>query len=86
LPLCLEPCAGLRHVRRPEPALPRPSDLLGGHEVGALEDPDVLLDPVERQPERLGQLADRGRAPPQPLEDLTPRGIGEGEERAVEGG
>jgi hypothetical protein len=62
----------------------RAAHLLGRHEVGALEDPDVLLDPVDRQPERLRELADRGRATAQALEDPAPCRVGEGEERAVE--
>jgi hypothetical protein len=64
----------------------RPPDLLGDDEVGALEDPDVLLDPVERQPVRLRELADRGRAGAEALEDPAPGRVGEGEERPVECG
>jgi hypothetical protein len=81
----LDPLGGRRQVRATEPALTRPPDLLGGHQVGALEDPDVLLDPVERQPERLRELADRGRAAAEALEDLAPCRVREREERAVEG-
>jgi hypothetical protein len=73
-------------VGRAEPAAPRAPDLLGGDEVGALEDADVLLDAVQRQPVRLRELADRGRAGAEALEDPAPRRVGEGEERAVECG
>jgi len=62
----------------------RAADLLGRDEVDALEDPDVLLDAVDRQPERLRELADRGRPALQALEDLAPRRVRQGEERAVE--
>ena len=79
-----DPRRRLGEARRTEPAVARAADLLGDHEVDALEDPDVLLDPVDRQPERLRELADRGRAPAQTLEDLAPRRVGEREERAVE--
>jgi hypothetical protein len=80
----LDPLGRLGQRRRAEPALAGTSDLLGRDEVGALEDPDVLLDPVERQPERLGELADRGRTADETLEDAAPRRVREGEERAVE--
>jgi hypothetical protein len=46
----------------------------------------VLLDPVQRQPVRLRELADRGRAGAEALEDPAPRRVGEGEERPVECG
>jgi hypothetical protein len=64
--------------------LARAAHLLGGHEVGALEDPDVLLDPVDGQAERLRKLADRGRPPAETLEDPAPGRVREREERAVE--
>jgi hypothetical protein len=44
----------------------------------------VLLDAVERQAERLGQLADRGRTAAEPLEDAAARRIRQGEERSIE--
>jgi hypothetical protein len=62
----------------------RPAQLLGGHEVGALENPDVLLDPVERQSKRLGELADRGGGMAQPFEDLATCRVGERKEGPVE--
>jgi hypothetical protein len=82
----LDPLGRVAEGRRAEPALARTADLRGRDEVGALEDADVLLDPVEGQPERLRELADRGRAAAEPLEDLAPRRVGEGEERVVESG
>jgi hypothetical protein len=60
-------------------------DLRRDHETDLLEDPDVLLDAVEGEPERLGQLADRRRPPSEVLEDAPPGRVREGEERAVEG-
>jgi len=80
----LDPRGRLAEAPRAEPAVARAADLLGGDEVRALEDPDVLLDPVDRQPERLRELADRGRATAQTLEDPAPRRVREGEERPVE--
>ena len=83
-PVALDPLGRLAEARRPEPALARAPDLLGDDEVGALEDADVLLDPVDRQPVRLRELADRGRAAAEALEDPAPGRVREGEERAVE--
>jgi hypothetical protein len=64
----------------------RAADLLGHDKVGALEDPDVLPDPVDRQPVRLRELADRGRAAAEALEDPAPGRVREGEEGSVECG
>jgi hypothetical protein len=82
--MLLDPLARLGQGCGAEPALAGAADLLGGHEICALEDQDVLLDPVERQAERLRQLADGRRPSPQAIEDPAPRRIGEREERAVE--
>jgi hypothetical protein len=79
-----DPRGRLGEAPRAEPVVARAADLLADDEVGALEDPDVLLDPVDGQPERLRKLTDRGRAPAETLEDPAPRRVGEGEERAVE--
>jgi len=49
-----------------EPALPRPADVLGGDETGILQHLDVLLEPGERHAGRRRELADRGRALPEP--------------------
>jgi hypothetical protein len=62
----------------------RTPDLLGDDEVGALEDADVLLDPVERQAVRPRKLADRGRAAAEALEDSASGRVREGEEGPVE--
>jgi hypothetical protein len=72
--------------RGAEAALASPADLLGDDEVGALEDPDVLLDPVERQAGRPRELADRRRAAAEALEDPAARRIRQREERVVERG
>jgi hypothetical protein len=81
----LDPLASLAERRgRAEPALARTAHLLGLDEAGALEDPDVLLDPVERQARRPRELAQRRGAAAQPLEDAPPRGVREREERRVE--
>jgi hypothetical protein len=62
----------------------RTPDLLGDDEIGALEDADVLADPVDRQSVGLRQLADRGRAAAEALEDPAPGRVREGEEGPVE--
>src|SRR6185295_17600040 len=81
----LDPLARLaeRHGRA-ERAFARPAHLLGLDEAGALQDPDVLLDSVERQARRPRELAQRRGAAPQALEDAPPRGVREREERRVE--
>ena len=71
-------------MRRTEPTLARAADLLGDDEVDGLEDADVLLEAVERQPERLGELADRGRPARELLEDAPARRIRKGEERPIQ--
>jgi len=80
----VDPRGRLVEAGRSEPALARPPDLLGHDEVGALEDADVLPDPVERQPVRPRELADRGRAAGEALEDPAPGRVREGEEGPVE--
>jgi hypothetical protein len=81
----LDPLARLAERRgRPEPALARPADLLGLDETGELQDPDVLLDPVERQARRPRELAQRCGATAQALQDAPPRGVGEREEGRIE--
>jgi hypothetical protein len=62
----------------------RTPDLLGDDEVGALEDADVLADPVDRQAVGLRELADRGGAAAEALEDSSPGRVREGEEGPVE--
>jgi hypothetical protein len=69
---------------RAESALARPAYLLRLDEAGELENPDVLLDPVEGQARRLGQLAQRRGAAAQALENAPPLGVGEREECRVE--
>src|SRR5215218_3782149 len=80
----VDPPCRLLEVRRAEPALSRPADLRGDHEIDLLEDADVLLDAVERQAERLGELADRGRSAAKALEDAAACRVREGEERPMQ--
>jgi hypothetical protein len=82
--VAIDPRGRLAEARRPEPAVTGAAELLGDDEVGTFEDPDVLLDPVDGQAERLRQLADRCRAAPEALEDATAGRVREGEERAVQ--
>jgi hypothetical protein len=81
----LDPLARLAERLGPvEPALARPAHLLGLDEAGELEDPDVLLDPVEGQARRLRELAQCRGATAKALENPPPLGIREREERRVE--
>jgi hypothetical protein len=70
-------------VGGPEAALARPPHLRSHDERDVLEDPYVLLDPVQGQAEGLGQLADGRRPVRQALEDAPSGRIGESEERAI---
>lgn len=80
----LDPLARFAERRgRAEPALARPPHFLGLHEAGEFKDPNVLLDPVERQARRPGELAQRRRTATQALKDAPPRGVREREERRV---
>jgi hypothetical protein len=75
----------LRHLGQlggAEPALARPPDLLGDDKLGGLEDPDVLLDPVDRQAERRGELSERRGTVAQALQDPAPGRIRQREECA----
>src|SRR5918997_1514086 len=80
----LDPPGRVLEARGAEAALARPADLGGDDEVDLLEDADVLLDAVERQPQGLGELADGGRSAAEALEDAAARRVREGEERAIE--
>jgi hypothetical protein len=81
----LDPLARLAERRgRAEPALARPANLLGLDEAGELEDPDVLLDPVEGQARRPRELAQRRGTAAQALQNAPPLEIRESEERCVE--
>jgi hypothetical protein len=82
--VALDPVGRLGETRWPETALASAAHLRGDDEIGALEDPDMFLDPVDRQAERPGELADRGGSSAQALEDPAPRRIRQGEERRVE--
>src|SRR6185436_21103679 len=53
-------------------------------QAGALQIGQVLRDRLLRHPERLGQLVDRGRTLAQPLENDSPRRIGQRQKSEVE--
>jgi hypothetical protein len=81
----LDPRARVAERRgRAEPALARPADLLGLDEAGVLQDPDVLLDPIEGQARRPRELAQRRGAAAQALYNAPPLRVREREERRVE--
>jgi hypothetical protein len=81
----LDPLARLAQRHGPaEPALARPAHLLGLYEAGELQDPDVLLDPIEGQARRPRELAQRRGTAPQALENAPPRRVREREERRVQ--
>ena len=64
--MSFDPLARLAERRsRAEPALAYPAHLLGLDKAGEFQDPDVLLDPVQGQPRRRRELAQRrqGRGP-----------------------
>jgi hypothetical protein len=80
--VALDPLRHLSQLGGAEPAFARPPDLLGDDEIGRLEDADVLLDPVDRQAERRGELAERRGTVAETLEDPAPGRIRQREERA----
>src|SRR5688500_11205304 len=61
-----------------------PSDFLSSHEPRRFEHAHVLFDASERDPESLGQLADRGIRAAEPLENSASCGVGQGGECIVE--
>jgi hypothetical protein len=54
------------------------------HQVGALEDADVLRDGIERDVERRGELRHARLAPREALQDGPAGGIREGDQGVVE--
>ena len=69
-----------------EPAAALPPHLPIADQPGAPEHTHVLEERRQRHPVRAGQLAHRGLAVHELLEDGTPDGIGEGGEGVVEHG
>ncbi len=84
-PVVVDPAPGVLELGEAELALAGAPDLRRDHEIDLLEDPDVLLHPVQGEPESLGQLANRRRSAPEALEDAPPGRVREGEKRAIEG-
>jgi hypothetical protein len=81
----LDPLAHLTERRgRAQPALAHPAHLLGLDQAGELQDPDVLLDPVEGQARRPRELAQRRGAAAEALENAPPLRVREREERRIE--
>jgi len=81
----LDPLARLTERRgRAQPALAHPAHLLRLDEASELQDPDVLLDPVEGQARRPRELAQRRGPAAQALENAPPPRVREREERRVE--
>src|SRR5258708_29644903 len=82
-PLC-DPVLGPAHRRRPHPARPHPPDLLGVDEAALLQHLEMLHDGRQRDRQRRCQLADRGRAAAELLDDLPARPIAERVEHPVD--
>ena len=81
----LDPLARLTERRgRAQSALAHPAHLLGLDQAGELQDPHVLLDPVEGQARRPRELAQRRGPVAKALENAPPLGVREREERRVE--
>src|SRR5690606_19287286 len=70
-----DPGGLLLQAVRSQRADPRPAFLAGRHEPGGLEDGHVLLGAGQRDARLLGELADRGLAAPEPLEEPDARGV-----------
>ena len=81
-----DPLLDRAHRRRLETACADAADLLGADQAALLQHVDVLDDGRQRHRERLGELADRGRALAQPGDDRAPARVGEGTEGPVERG
>src|SRR5687767_4366351 len=84
IPVPPDPGRHVVHVFRPESAFAGSALLLRGHEVRLLEDADVLHHAGERDTGGPRQLADRGGAELQALEDVPAPRIGQRGERPVE--
>jgi hypothetical protein len=72
-----DPALDVREVLRSEAAPPGPPHLLGAYQVRVLQNLDVLLEAGERDPERLGELADGGSAATEALQDSPACGVRE---------
>lgn len=59
-------------------------DLLRGHQTTGFEHAEVLLERGQGHVERRGQLRDRRRSLPEPLDDGEPGGVGEPAKDEVE--
>jgi hypothetical protein len=81
----IDPVRDAAHFRGSEAALSRASDLGCRHEVDLFENADVLLDPVDSQAEGSGQLAERGGAVAETVQDASAGWIRQCEKRAVQG-
>jgi hypothetical protein len=83
-PVCFDPLRCVLQLGGAKPAPAGPSDFLGGHEFGVLEDPHVLVDAGERHPEWQRELADRCGTLSEAFEDGPACGIRQGRGRSVE--
>jgi hypothetical protein len=63
--------------------LPGAADLLAGHQVGVLEDSNVLFQTRQGHIKGRRKLADRRWSAPEAVENLTPLGIGKRREAFV---
>jgi hypothetical protein len=83
-PVRLDPLRLTVQPARSKATVSHPPDLLRRHQLGRLEDTDMLPDSCQRHLEILGQLADRGIPAPEALEDSASRRVGQGAEGGVE--
>jgi hypothetical protein len=83
-PIPRDPAGGVPHGAGAQPAPAHPAVLRMGQEAGAFQHAEVLLDAGERDPKRLGELADGGVPGGEARENRAPRGIRERGEHAVE--
>ena len=79
-----DPALDLSEVLRSEAAPSRPPHLLAAYQVRVLQNLDVLLQAGQRDPERLGELADRGAAATETLQDSPACGVRERRKGLVE--
>jgi hypothetical protein len=82
----LDPCDGLAHRLRAQPAAVDAPFLVAVEQAGPFEDTQVPRDGRRRHLERRGQISDRSLAVREALQDAPPDRIGQSGEDGVERG